>query len=170
MSILLLTGAPGVGKTTVLATVAERLAGRAKGFLTREVREEGRRIGFRVTTFDGRSCWLAHATSPSRHRVGAYGVEPKDFEALAVPALCPNGPRDAVWLIDEIGRMECLSPRFVAATRTILDSGRPVVASVALRGRSFVAEVKRRNDIELWEATEENRDEMPDRILQWLDA
>ena len=58
---LLLTGIPGVGKTTVLRKVAERLSGvELGGFLTDEIRVEGKRVGFAIETFDGDSATLAH--------------------------------------------------------------------------------------------------------------
>jgi len=45
------TGQPGIGKTTIVIKVVDML--RMKGFkvggmMTREVREEGRRVGFEV--------------------------------------------------------------------------------------------------------------------------
>jgi len=47
--ILLLTGAPGVGKTTLVRRAAEGLSGlRVAGFTTEEIRDGGRRRGFRV--------------------------------------------------------------------------------------------------------------------------
>ncbi len=54
------------------------------------------------------------------------------------------------------------------AMRSLLDSGQPLVATVALRGSGFIAEVRNRVDVELWDATKENRDELPDQILRWL--
>ena len=46
--ILLLTGVPGIGKTTVIRDVARVLpAGSLRGFCTQEMREHGRRTGFR---------------------------------------------------------------------------------------------------------------------------
>jgi nucleoside-triphosphatase len=53
--------------------------------------------------------------------------------------------------------------------RGLLDSGRPLVATVALRGGGFVAEVKGRPDVEIWEVTKANRNEMPAQILRWLE-
>jgi len=73
-----------------------------------------------------------------------------------------------VYLVDEIGKMECLSPGCVAAMRTLLDAGRPVVATIGERGGGFIAEVKRRPDVALWRLTHDNRDAVPARILTWL--
>ena len=74
-----------------------------------------------------------------------------------------------VYLVDEIGKMESFSPKFREAFRRLLDSGQPLIATVALRGGGFIAEVKDREDVEIWEVTGRNRDRMPERILQWLD-
>jgi nucleoside-triphosphatase len=73
-----------------------------------------------------------------------------------------------LYLVDEIGKMECLSERFVERMRSLLDSKRTVVATVASRGEGFIAEVKQREDCELWTLTRANRDAMPERILRWI--
>jgi nucleoside-triphosphatase len=75
-----------------------------------------------------------------------------------------------LFLVDEIGKMECLSERFIAAMRGLLDSGRVVVATVALRGGGFIAEVKRRRGVTLWEVTRTNRDALPAEVLGWIGA
>ena len=80
--------------------------------------------------------------------------------------LDPNAAE--VFLIDEIGKMECLSERFIAGMRRVLDAGRLVVATVALRGGGFIAEVKRRRDVTRWEVTRANRDELPAPVLAWI--
>jgi nucleoside-triphosphatase len=165
---LLLTGLPGVGKTTVLRRVAERLTGRPiRGFITQEIREGKERVGFGITTFDGRTATLAHVRIRSPHRVGRYGVDLRALDEL-LGCLEPEEPR-AVSLVDEIGKMECLSSGFVAAMKSLLDSAAPVVATVALKGTGFPGEVKRHPGVELWTVTRENRDELPDRVVAWLD-
>lgn len=85
---LLLTGRPGVGKTTVITRLAEQLADRRiTGFYTQEMREGGRRQGFRATTFSGEIIVLAHVEIRSRQRVGPYGVDVVAFEQLVLPEL-----------------------------------------------------------------------------------
>jgi nucleoside-triphosphatase len=167
--VLLITGSPGVGKTTVIRRVAAQLAGRrVGGFYTKEIRAGRERRGFQLVTFDGREWTMAHADVRSPARVGKYGVDIAAVEAAATSALAPG--RADLYLVDEIGRMECLSPGFVAAMQELLDSPATVVATVALRGDGFIALVKQRADIEIWTVTRANRDELPARVLAWLRA
>ena len=169
MKILLLTGTPGVGKTTVLRKVAGGLSGcKMGGFLTEEVRtSHGERSGFRIAGFDGRSGVMAKAGVPGTHRIGKYGVNVATIDDLAYSSLTLD-PSIDIYLVDEIGKMECLSEKFVAAMRKVLDAGKPVVATVALHGAGFIAEVKLRPDVQMWQVTRENRDVLADDILPWL--
>lgn len=73
---LWLTGRPGVGKTTVITRLVEQLADRRiAGFYTEEIREDGRRQGFRAATFSSETIVLGHVEIQSRQRVGRYGVD-----------------------------------------------------------------------------------------------
>jgi nucleoside-triphosphatase len=165
---LLLTGAPGSGKTTILRKVAAALEGRKiGGFLTVEVRSGSERQGFRLETFDGRSFLLAHVSLRSSERVGRYGVDVAPLDAAAAGALDPGSGAD-VYLVDEIGRMECLSETFVRAAEALFEAGKPVVATVALRGAGFIDRVNRRRDVEVLHMTRTNRDALPEQILAWL--
>lgn len=165
---LLLTGAPGIGKTTIVTKVAAALPGRrVRGFVTGEIRRAGRRVGFELSTFSGHKRVLAHVGIDSLHRVGHYAVDVAGIDEICEEALALHEDTD-LYLVDEVGKMECFSAKFRAAMCRLLDSGLPLVATVALRGSGFIAEVKNRPDVELWTATKETRDELPDRIVQWI--
>jgi nucleoside-triphosphatase len=166
--VLLLMGVPGIGKTTVIRRVAARLKGRRLGgFYTDEIREQGDRRGFRLVGFDGTERIVAHVDFPKVHRVGKYGV---DVEAIDVAADRLGLDPAEIYLIDEIGKMECLSDRFVGGMRALLAGPQPVVATVSLHGSGFIEEVKRREGAVMWEVTRANPDNLSERVFEWLEA
>jgi len=165
--VLSITGTPGIGKTTVIRRVADRLKTEGiRGFYTEEIREGGQRCGFRLVSFNGTASVIAHVEFPKTHRVGKYGVDVQALDNAAL--LLRPDPNAHVYLVDEIGEMECLSERFIAAMRALISLNTPIVASIGLRGSGFIAEVKRRPECELWQITHANRDDLPTRILAWL--
>ena len=160
---------PGVGKTTALRAAARKLgAFGLVGFYTEEIRVGRVREGFRLVTFAGEEAIIAHVDLPPP-RVSKYGVDVATIDRFAA-TLHERRTRSAIHLIDEIGKMECLSAAFVEAMRRLLQSGRPLVAAVAQRGGGFIQEVKRRRDVEVWNVTHATRDAMPDRIVAWVHA
>jgi nucleoside-triphosphatase len=163
----LITGLPGTGKTTVILRLIGLLKGRRlAGFSTEEIREEGERKGFRVASLSGGSGILAHLDLKTGHRVGMYSVDIRAFEEIVLPEF--QRPCDAL-LVDEIGKMECFSERFVKSARAALEGAVPLVATVALKGGGFIAQVKSRADVEILEVTRANRDEMPARLKERLE-
>ena len=75
---LMLTGRPGIGKTSVIIQLIDLLGERADGFYTEEIRQRGARQGFRLVGLSGGSGTLAHVKyTESRYpRVGRYASLP----------------------------------------------------------------------------------------------
>ncbi len=114
--------------------------------------------------FDGWSRVIADVDQLGPARVGRYGVDVAAIDELVERTLV--APADAeLFLIDEVGRMECHSAAFVAAMRRLLDSSTPRVVTVASRGGGFILEVRGHRGGELWTVTRENRDALPQWVL-----
>jgi len=165
---ILVTGLPGVGKTTLIRKVLAGLppAFPVAGFFTGELREGGHRVGFEIETLDGRKGVLSHVRFQSPCRVGRYGVDIGGFERLVLPILRAGEPD--LYVIDEIGKMECFSGPFVQAMTALLDAGTPVFGSVALKGGGFIETVKARSDVTLVEVTVRTRDSLVGQIVPEL--
>ncbi|KAE8010738.1 hypothetical protein FH972_007077 [Carpinus fangiana] len=137
----LVTGPPGVGKTTLIMRVIEALKAsnpslKVQGFYSHEVRQGSERVGFEVVTLDGRRGRLASTTisSPESFRwpnVGKYKVDITSFESLALPELQVREDTD-LFIIDEIGKMEMYSSSFFPAVLKVLESSIPILASVPI--------------------------------------
>jgi nucleoside-triphosphatase len=167
---ILLEGRNGSGKTTVATRLAELLRDRGvdvRGFVTQEVREGGRRVGFEVESVGGDRARLAHVSFAGPPRVGRYGVDLEAFERVALPSLAET-PRRGVVLIDELGKMELASKRFREAVTLVLDMPVDVVATVHVSRDPFTDGLKRRPDIERARVTRDSRDELPEQLAQKL--
>ncbi|WVZ11791.1 hypothetical protein V8G54_016321 [Vigna mungo] len=136
----LVTGPPGVGKSTLIMRVLESLrlnsSIKLQGFYTREVRHAGQRVGFEVVTLDGRIAPLAslHFSSPESvgwPSVGKYKVDVASFESLALPELQVR-EGTGLFIIDEVGKMELFSSSFFPAVLRVLESNIPVLASIPI--------------------------------------
>jgi len=157
-----------VGKTTVVERVLGRLNVDAGGFITREIREGGKRTGFEIVTLDGERGILATVGGRSRYRVGRYRVNMDDLERVALPALGRAARKNELIVIDEIGTMELFSGRFRQEVCKLLDGLIPLLAVIKAKGDPFLASVKRRGDVRLFTVTLENRDELPALICEQI--
>ncbi len=161
---IFLTGAPSSGKTTVIKKVIETLRHPANGFYTEEERVGGKRVGFLMKTLNGKVSYLAHQDVKSDFSIRRYGVSIGNIENIAVPSITPT--MNNIIILDEIGKMECFSLAFKQAVTNALDAPNIVLGTITLGGNDFIREIKKREDIEISEVTENNRDSLPDLILE----
>jgi len=166
---VLLTGLPRCGKTTVVQKVVARFPGAVAGFYTREVRQAGERVGFEIVTLDGQVALLSHVDFPGPLRVGKYGVSLENLHKVALPTLEPAPGLDLI-VVDEVGKMECLSPRFIAALERLWAAPVLLLITVSEKGGGYMRQLKEKPDKILLTVTPENREELPDRILALLAA
>jgi nucleoside-triphosphatase len=168
---LLLTGSPGVGKTTVLMRTVEALKGKAYsvgGMVSREVRSCGARVGFEILDLgSGKRGWLAHVNQKSGPQVGRYRVNLEDLDGVGVEAIEKAVENFDVVAIDEIGPMELFSERFREAVRGAVESGKLLVGIVHWKAKDrLIDEVKKREDAETIAVTQENREKLHQTIVE----
>jgi nucleoside-triphosphatase len=166
----LLTGGPGVGKTSLIKQAIGKAQGRAGGFFTEEIRAGGVRQGFRIITLDGRSAILAHVDIESPYRVSKYGVDIEGLDEVGVAAL-----REAIQVcdlvvIDEIGKMELFSPHFKEAVLAAINSNKRVLGTIMLSSHPWADEIKRHPNVALITLSRMNRGQVLEQVLQWLKA
>jgi nucleoside-triphosphatase len=169
--VLLLTGNPGVGKTTVLLKAVNALKEKGYcvgGMVSREVRENGVRVGFEILDLhSGRSGWLAHVNQKSGQHVGKYRVNREDLDFIGAKAVEDAVEKCDIIAIDEIGPMELFSEKFKQATLKALESRKPVLAVVHWKARDrLIREAKNREDAEIFTVTHEKQDKMPEAIAE----
>ncbi len=167
---IFITGDPGSGKTTAIRRIVAQLGPHVAvtGFLTEEVREGERRVGFRGTTLDGRSFTLAHVRHGGSPRVGPYGVNVASLEEVGVPALEP-GPHTRLVVVDEVGKMESFSTAFREAVERLLEAPVAVLGTVAKHGVGLPKRVRSDPRVTLVELKRASRAGIVGEVLRLLE-
>ena len=166
---ILLTGQPGCGKTTAVMKIIDALdTERITGFYTREIRKNNVRRGFRWKRLDGAEGTLAHVDIKGRFKVGKYGVDVEGFDKNVVPVLDIEKSEADLFVIDEIGKMECFSKKFVAEVRKLFESDKPVLATVAKKGSGLISKVKNYPNVQIFNLNTANREKVVAEILEKL--
>ena len=166
----LLIGRPGVGKTTCIGKLLELLRVPAGGFVTEEIREGGKRVGFSLRTLDGRQATLAHIDRSGGPRVGKYGVNLDALDRVGVPAIREAVRRGRLVVIDEIGKMELAGAAFRQAVEEALESPATVLATILMADHPWADRIKLHPAVHLIEVTRANRDSLPTELAAWLKA
>jgi len=166
--VILLTGEPGCGKSTLIQRVLADLSLPTGGFYTQEVREDGTRKGFEIITLDGRRAILAHVNIRGPKKVGKYGVNLAALDGIAVTALQQAAHLHEVVVIDEIGPMEFLSERFRDVVMRTMQSDATVLGTIVKRSAPFTDQIKALPQVTLIEVHPENRDTLSSHILDLL--
>jgi len=167
--VLLLTGKPGTGKTVLIKEAIARTEVKAGGFYTEEIRGGGVRQGFKIITLDGQDAILAHVNISSPYQVSKYKVDAESLNRVGVSAL-RRALRDSdLVVIDEIGKMELVSPQFKEAVLQAIGSGKKVIGTIMLGPNPFADEIKRRPEVKLLSVTRANHDGTLSEILDWLE-
>ncbi|MGB9893515.1 MAG: NTPase [Candidatus Saccharicenans sp.] len=166
---ILITGLPGSGKTTLIENLIQELRETTvmAGFITKEIREQGQRLGFELITIDGNRAVLSHIQLKTPFRVGKYQVDLTTFEHL-LDNIPFSHPATQLVILDEIGKMECLSEKFRKLVVELMDSQVNLLATIAYYGTPFIESLKSRPGVELIRISTENRDRLKSELTSRL--
>jgi len=166
--VYLLTGRPGMGKTSLIKQAIARMGGKAGGFYTEEIRSQVVREGFRLVTLDGHSAVLAHVDIRSPYRVSKYGVDIDSLNRVGVSALNKAVDECDLVVVDEIGKMELFSDNFRQAILQLVDSGKKVLGTIMLSPNPWADAIKRKPQVNLVEVTRYNHQQVLEELRGWL--
>lgn len=177
--VLLLTGEPGIGKSTALQKVLAEVGPAVfAGFVADERRRDGERCGFDIAMLDGRRGTLASIESDSPIRVGGanaagmprYGVELEFLESVAMPELLKviDGESPRIVVVDEIGPMQLYSDVFRSAIADLVESDVIVVGTIVLRSVPWTDQLKARDNVETFLLTKQNRNSMASMMALYV--
>ncbi|XP_032691190.1 cancer-related nucleoside-triphosphatase homolog [Odontomachus brunneus] len=184
ISHVLLTGPPGIGKTTICKKVAstlEKKGSRFDGFYTEEMRDRnGTRIGFDVVRVKdperrlslARLKNLTEAQKDCKYHVGNYSVFLDNFETIALSAL--DSDTD-ILLIDEIGKMELFSKDFKrkvmdiffgTSKKTFVIGTIPQIHKVPQQHATLFQKLHADERIKVLNVSYQNRNNLPKEIIR----
>jgi len=169
--VLLVTGSPGAGKTTIFLRIIEALRARGHsvgGMVSREVRSCGTRVGFEILDLSSnKRGWLAHVNQKIGPQVARYRVNIKDLDCIGVEAIAGAAENCDIVAIDEIGPMELHSEKFREAVIRVVEGGKLVVGTVHWKARDNLIEaIRAREDAEIYKVTYDNRGNLHEIIVE----
>ena len=168
--IILLTGKPGIGKSTALSRITDMLGRRrCAGLLAKEILKDGERIGFSSYGLKCKeSVVLAHKEFHTGFVIEDFGVDPKALDKLCEKeyAAAEEG-QIRFMILDEIGRMQMMSQGFKRLLEKMAESDRHLIATICLEDEiEYIREFKKREGVRLFVLDEDNREDIPLKVCR----
>ena len=155
---ILLTGPAEAGKTVLVRKLSEIFKEfNPSGFFTVDINEDGIKKGALIASLFGDAQVFYHTGLKSRYSVGKFGIDMKGFENL-LENVFSKDKKTSLYIIDEIGKMECRSRKFGKLIVELLNSEKPVIATIAEKGTGLVSDLKKRSDVKLIGVAQDNHE------------
>ena len=166
---VLITGAPGVCKSTLISRAVAELNCPLFGFETKkETALAEERKGSPVYLYEAgaeRKQSEENLAGWCEHR--QIEVYREVFDRYAANLRVPV-PEGSIVVMDEIGTMEAVSEEFCHAVLALLDGDAPVIAAVKSKDTPFLRAVRSHPNCVCFELTPENREDIYGRVLSVL--
>ncbi len=162
-----LIGLPGVGKTTIVRRFLKAYSRKVVGFLTPEIRKNGKRMGFEIELIpSGEKLLFASVERISPVRFGKYWISMENLEKVIenVKNLTEKEKADLI-VIDEIGKMEMISPKFREFVEELVSSPKNLLCVVH---RAYAKKFEKYGKVIF--VTTENRDTLPELLLKLFET
>ncbi|TYB30501.1 MAG: hypothetical protein FXF47_08940 [Candidatus Mcinerneyibacterium aminivorans] len=161
---IFLTGKPGIGKTTGIKRIISKLdKSRIKGFITAEKRNRNERTGFLIKTLNDKMAYMAHVNFDTDYKLGKYFVSVENINKFMVQSMNPD--KNSLIILDEIGKMECLSEKFKTMVLKVLESSNKVLGTISVSNIKFIKDIHERKDTEILNVNLKNRDKLADKLI-----
>lgn len=166
---MLITGIPGVGKTTLIKQIlSEYKKIKFAGFYTQEVRKKGRRTGFQLVWIPQNTMEILSSVNLNTpYKLGKYRVnkDVMDEVALRIQKL----QNIDVLILDEIGPMELFSTKFKGVVIDILHKENlPVLGTIQMKLLGKLKEWGVENKVIVKELTRGNFESVYKECVYWL--
>ena len=161
-----LTGKPGIGKTTACLKVYNALRDKIniEGFITTEVREKRKRIGFKIRELESdEEFWLARV-GDGEIKIGKYVVYVDAVDKISEKISRYDAE---LIIIDEVGPMELKSKKFIESIESLIKKDYNLLFTIHLKSKHPLIQ-KIRMDFNVFTLNERNRDYIPEKISNML--
>ena len=160
--IILITGLPGCGKSTLINELIKKLKNKKiKGILTPEIRKDNYRYGFKIIDFSSKKEEiLASVDIKSKFRVSKYGINVIGIDRI-VDKFLENFEKAEIIILDEIGKMEFFSEKFKKMLDKVFNSDKIIIATI---GKNLLNKYKNKGKVFYLEKG--NFNEVLDEILK----
>ena len=164
-----LTAPPKMGKSTAIKKIINMLGAKnCCGFYTKEIIEDGKRVGFKIVTLSGKEGILADVSYDGEYIIGKYGVNLKEFEKVALTELesIINADSNKYVIIDEIGPMQLFSDKYKELLLKIASTDKKIVGTAFYESYDWLDDFKKLDNVELIEIDEMNRNDIPMEVVE----
>ena len=89
---------------------------------------------------------------------GKYKIDIKGFEDFLQQIMLKE-KKTGLYFIDEIGKTECESKKFSKLIIDLLNSQKPLVATIPEKGTGLISEIKKMDGVRIFELTPNNHEQ-----------